>query len=60
MMAPNRHFEFASVPTKQWFPIEVGNEIHLLLSLIFSLDFKPLLVPIEANSRSVYIRMTCG
>ena len=37
MMAPNRHFEFASVPTKQWFPIEVGNEIHLLLSLIFSI-----------------------
>ena len=38
-----------------WFQIEVGNEIviHFLLSLISSLDFMPLFVPIEANSGSV-------
>ena len=28
--------------------------MHFLLSLISSLDFKPLSVPIEANSGSVY------
>ena len=34
--------QFASMPTKQWLPIEVGNEIvmHFLLSFISSLDFK--------------------
>ena len=49
--------EFASMTTKQWFPIEIGNEIvrNFLLSLISSLDFKPLFVPIEANSRCVYL-----
>ena len=47
--------ELPSMPTKKWFPYEVGNEIVMkfLLSFISSLDFKPF-VPIEANSRSVY------
>ena len=42
--------------TKQWLQVDVGNEVvmHFLLSLISSLDFKPLSVPIEANSGSVY------
>ena len=50
----NRHF--ASMPGKQWLQVEVGNEIvmPLLLSFISNLDFKPLFVPIEANSGSVY------
>ena len=44
------------MPTKQWLHVEVGNEIvmYLLLSLIPSLDFKPLFVSIEANSGSVF------
>ena len=49
--------EFSSMSTKQWLQVEaVGNEIvmHLLLSFISSLHFKPLSVPIEANSGSVY------
>ena len=48
--------EFASIPTKQWFPIEVGNEIgmYFLLFFVSNLDFKPLFVPIEANLGSVY------
>ena len=39
------------MPTKQWLQVKVVNEIvmHLLLSFISSLDFKPLFVPIEAN-----------
>ena len=38
-------------PTKQKLQIEVGNEIvmHSLLSLISSLDFKPLSVPIDTS-----------
>ena len=48
--------EFSSMPTKQWLQVEVGNEIvmHFLLSLISDIDFKPLVVPIETNSGSVY------
>ena len=44
------------MPTKQQLQVEIRNElvIHLLLSLISNLHFKPLLVPIEANSGSVY------
>ena len=43
---------FASMSTKQWLQIEVGNEIamHFLLFLISRLGFKLLFVPIEANS----------
>ena len=46
------------MPMKQWSQVEVGNEIvmyFLLTHFISSLDFKPLFVPIEANSGSVYI-----
>ena len=48
----------ASMPTKQWLQVEVGDEIVMLLSLISNLDFKPLFVPIEANSGSVYSKST--
>ena len=47
--------------TKQWLTIEVGNEIvmHFLLSqFISSLGFKPMFVPIEADSESVYLEAT--
>ena len=48
--------EFPSMSTKQCFQVEVDNEnvMHLLLSLISNLDFKPLFMPIEANSESVF------
>ena len=48
--------EFTSVPMKQWFQIDVSNEIvmHFMLSLIPSLIYNALFVPIEANSGSVY------
>ena len=41
---------------KRWLQVEVVNEIvmHSLLSFISNLDFKLLLVPIEANLGSVY------
>ena len=44
------------MPTKQWLQVEVDNEIvmYLLLSFISNLDFKPLFVPMEAISGSVY------
>ena len=47
-----------SMPKKQWFPIEVGNEIvmNFLLSFISSLNFKLLFMPIEGNSGNVYSR----
>ena len=47
------------MPSKQRLQIEVGNEIvmHILLSFISNLDFKPLFVPIEANSGSVYSKL---
>ena len=52
------------MPTKQWLQAEADNEIviRLLLSFISSFDFKPLLVPIEENSGSVYLGniTTCG
>ena len=43
---------------KQWLQVEVDNEIvmYLLLSFISNLDFKPLSVPMEAISGSVYTR----
>ena len=49
------------MPAKQWFRIEVDNEIvmHLLLSFISGLDFKPLFLPIEATSETVYYRGHC-
>ena len=39
-----------------WLQVEVDNEIviNFLLSFISSLDFKPLFLPIEANSGSIY------
>ena len=57
----NRFFaNFASIPTKQWLQVKLGNEIviHFLLSFISSLDFKPSFVPIEANSGSVHLRLS--
>ena len=44
--------------TKQWFQVEVGNEIvmYLLLSFISNLDFKSLFVPIEANLGRIYYK----
>ena len=50
----NKHFTnllqmLQCTSTKQWLQVEVGNEIvmHFLLSLISSLDFKQLFVPID-------------
>ena len=41
------------------FQVDVDNEVvmHFQLSLIYNLDFKPLFVPIEENSWSVYTDM---
>ena len=46
------------MPTKQWLQLKVGSEIvmHLLLSLVSNLYFKPLFMPIEGNLESVYFK----
>ena len=52
--------KFPSMSRKQWFQVEVGNDIvmQFLFFFIPSLEFKQLFMPIEANSESVYLRKT--
>ena len=51
-----------NAPTKQWLQVEVDNEVvmHLLLSFISNLDFKPLFVSIEAKRGSVHFLLKHG
>ena len=52
--------QFTSTSTKQWLQVEIGNEnlwhrnAFTVIFHIYNLDFKPLFVPIEANSGSVF------